>query len=149
MKKSFPALLAALGLALTLAADDRPPTAGDEIQVRQLERAWNEAEARRDVSAIASIVADSLAYTDYDGSFMNKKEYLDSVTKSGLEPDHLHDEGLTVTVYGDAAVATGIYRETGTARGKPYVHRARFTDIWIKRGAWRCVASQSTLIENR
>jgi ketosteroid isomerase-like protein len=149
MRKPFRVAGAALVLAVTLAAEDKAPSAGDEIQVKQLERAWNEAEARRDVSAIASLVADSLSYTDYDGSFMNKKGYLDSVTKSGLEPDHLYDEGLTVTVYGNAAVVTGIYRETGTTRGKPYVHRARFTDIWIKRGAWQCVASQSTLIENR
>jgi len=149
MRKPFWVVLAALSLALTLVADDKSLTAGDEIQVKQLERAWNQAEARRDVSAIASIVADSLSYTDYDGSFMNKKQYLDSVTKSGLEPDHLYDQGVTVTVYGDAAVATGIYRETGTARGKPYVHRARFTDTWIKQGTWQCVASQSTLVENR
>jgi len=149
MRTAIPVLLASLCLALALPADDNAPNAGDEIQVRQLERAWNEAEARRDVSAISSLVDDTLAYTDYDGSFLNKQEYLESVTKSQLEPDHLYDEGLAVTVYGNAAVATGVYRETGKARGKAYVHRARFTDVWIKHGTWRCVASQSTLIDKR
>jgi len=49
--------------------------------------------------------------------------------------------------YGNAAVATGIYRESGTNKGKPYVIRSRYTDTWIRRGGvWQCVASQSTLI---
>jgi hypothetical protein len=52
------------------------PSTGDEIQIQQLERAWNQAEARRDATAISSIVADSLTYIDYDGTLMNKPEYL-------------------------------------------------------------------------
>ena len=44
-------------------------------------------------------------------------------------------------------IVSGIYRETGTAKGKPYTRRARFTDTWIRQsGTWKCVASQSTLI---
>lgn len=150
MKKSFAlSVVAALGLAALLFAQDKT-SSGDEIQIKQLERAWNEAESRRDVKAISSIVSDSLTYTDYDGSFLDKTGYLRSVTQSALEPDHLYDEGVAVRVFGGAAIATGIYRETGTTKGKPYVHRARFTDTWIKEGAgWRCAASQSTLIPER
>jgi ketosteroid isomerase-like protein len=52
-------------------------------------------------------------------------------------------------MYGDAAVVTGIYREKGTDRGKPYQRRGRFTDTWVKQsGTWQCVASQSTLISH-
>ena len=50
-------------------------------------------------------------------------------------------------VYGNAAVVVGIFRIKGTEKGKPYVHRERFTDTWIKYDqTWKCVASQSTLI---
>ena len=81
---------------------------------------------------------------------MNKDEYIQDVTKTVYQADHLYDEGLTVTVYGNAAVVTGIYRETGTTKGKSYTHRVRFTDTWIKQnGVWRCVASQSTLIQGK
>jgi len=147
----FFALTAILALALypAPAAQDKSGSA-DEIQVRQLERAWNQAEMRQEVGAIDSLLADSLAYTDYDGSFMNKKGYLKWIVDPEQKADHLYDEGLNVVIYGNAAVVTGIYRETGTNKGKSYVHRVRFTDTWIKQnGVWRCAASQNTLIPNK
>lgn len=122
-------------------------TSSDEIQIKQLERAWNQAEAQQEVKEVSSMLADTLAYTDYGGSFMNKSEYLKWVAVPEQKADHLYDEGLNVQVYGDAAVATGIYRETGKNKGKPYSVRSRYTDTWIKRGGvWLCVASHSTLI---
>lgn len=119
----------------------------DEIQIRQLERAWNQAEMKQEVGAVDNLLADSLVYTDYDGTFMNKKEYLKWIVDPEQKADHLYDEGLNVQVYGSAAVVTGIYRESGTNKGKAYVIRSRYTDTWIKRGGvWQCVASHSTLL---
>jgi hypothetical protein len=40
----------------------------DEIQIKLLERAWNQAEARQEVKEVSSLLADTLVYTDYDGS---------------------------------------------------------------------------------
>jgi hypothetical protein len=123
------------------------PTSSDEIQIHQLERAWNQAEAKQEVKEVANLVDDTLVYTDYDGSIMNKTEYLKWVAAPEQKADHLYDEGLTVHLYSNAAVAAGIYRESGTNKGKHYVVRSRYTDTWIKRdGIWRCVASHSTLI---
>jgi ketosteroid isomerase-like protein len=135
-------------LGVVLLAQEKPAPSSDEIQVKQLERAWNEAEAHHDMVAVTNIVADSLTYIEFDGTLMNKAEYLKDVTQTPYQADHLYDQGLNVTAYGNAAVAVGVYRETGKAKGKPYVHRVRFTDTWIKlNGVWRCVASQSTLIQ--
>jgi len=54
---------------------------------------------------------------------------------------------VSVQVYGDSAVVVGIFRVKGTDRGKPFVHRERFVDTWIKSNrAWQCVATTSTLI---
>jgi ketosteroid isomerase-like protein len=148
MKTLSTALLILIALPAALVAQDKPSASNDEIQIKQLERAWNQAEARHDAAAVTNIVADTLTYIDFDGSIMNKTEYVRDVTKTAYQADHLYDEGLNVVVYGDAAVVTGIYRETGTSKGKPYVHRVRFTDTWIKRGGvWQCVASQNTLIQ--
>ena len=147
----FFALTAILALVLypAPAAQDKSGSA-DEIQVRQLERAWNQAEMKQEIGAVDNLVADSLVYTDYDGTFMHKKEYLKWIVNPDQKADHLYDEGLTVQVYGDAAVVSGIYRETGTNKGKPYAVRSRYTDTWIKRnGLWQCVASQSTLLPGK
>jgi ketosteroid isomerase-like protein len=141
--------LSALLLSSFPAAQEKS-TSADEIQIRQLERAWNQAEAKQEVKEVSALLADSLVYTDYDGSFMNKSEYMRWVAAPEQKADHLYDEGLTVQVYGNAAVATGIYRESGTNKGKPYVIRSRFTDTWIKGdNVWRCVASHSTLIPSK
>jgi ketosteroid isomerase-like protein len=140
-----------LGIALLFSSaspfTQETPNSSDEIQIRQLERAWNQAEAKQEVKEVATLVDDTLIYTDYDGSIMNKVEYLKWVAAPEQKADHLYDEGLTVHVYGNAAVVTGIYRESGVNKGKHYVIRSRYTDTWIKRDSvWRCVASHSTLI---
>jgi ketosteroid isomerase-like protein len=140
------AALAALLFSAAPVPQDKSVSA-DEIQIKQLERAWNQAEAKQEVKEVSALLADTLAYTDYDGSFMNKSEYMKWVAAPEQKADHLYDEGSNVKVYGDAAVVTGIYRESGTNKGKPYVIRSRYTDTWIKRdGVWLCVASHSTLI---
>jgi ketosteroid isomerase-like protein len=149
MKHLVLATLAAVIFSSTPFPQDKS-AAADEIQIKQLERAWNQAEAKQEVSEVSSLLADTLVYTDYDGSFMNKSEYMKWVVSPGQKADHIYDEGQNVKVYGDAAVVTGIYRETGTNKGKPYVIRSRFTDTWIKRdGVWLCVASHSTLIPSK
>ena len=74
MKKLLTILLAALALCTIVLAQNKPvPSPGstnDEIQIRQLERAWNEAEARHDAKAVINIVGDTLSYIDFDGSVM-------------------------------------------------------------------------------
>jgi ketosteroid isomerase-like protein len=146
MKSFVLASLAALLLSATPVPQDKTGN-GDEIQIKQLERAWNQAEARQEVKEVSSLVADSLVYTDYDGSIMGKEEYLKWIASPDQKADHLYEESLNVQVYGNAAVAAGIYRESGTNKGKKYVIRSRFTDTWIRRGGiWQCVASHSTLI---
>jgi ketosteroid isomerase-like protein len=139
-------LTIALILSTSSFAQEKPATS-DEIQIRQLERAWNQAEANQQVNEVSNLVDDTLVYTDYDGSFMNKSEYMKWVAAPDQKADHLFDEGMTVYVYGNAAVVNGIYRESGTNKGKKYVIRSRYTDTWIRYGSiWRCVASHSTLI---
>jgi hypothetical protein len=149
MKRFLLLTLALLFCSSSPFAQEKPVSA-DEIQIRQLERAWNQGEANQQVKEVSNLVDDTLVYTDYDGSLMNKSEYMKWVVAPGQKADHIYDEGQNVKVYGNAAVVTGIYRETGTNKGKPYVVRSRFTDTWIKRdGVWLCVASHSTLIPSK
>ena len=145
--KHFLLLTLALLLCSSSPLAQEKVVSADEIQIRQLERAWNQAEAKQEVNEVSNLVDDTLVYTDYDGSIMNKAEYMKWVAAPEQKADHLFDEGLTVHVYNNAAVVTGIYRESGTNKGKKYVVRSRYTDTWIKRdNIWRCVASHSTLI---
>lgn len=63
------------------------------------------------------------------------------------KPSQAVTEESNVQVYGNAGVVVGIFRVKGVEKGKPYVHRERFVDTWIKtNGTWQCVASTGTLI---
>ena len=57
---------------------------------------------------------------------------------------------LKVTVYGDAAVATGTYTSKGTYKGQPFDHTGRFTDTWVElNGKWLCAADHESLIPSK
>jgi ketosteroid isomerase-like protein len=140
----------ALLLTISLASPAQESKSSDEEgRILALETAWNHAEESKDAAALDQLLASTLVYIDYDGSIMNKKQFLDTIKAEGLHPAQIVNEEMSAHVYGDAGVVTGIYREKGTDRGKPYQRRGRFTDTWIKQGGtWQCVASQSTLISH-
>jgi len=119
----------------------------DKARVLSLENAWNEAEKHKDVKAIAGLLAPTFAYTDSDGTFMNKQQFLASIAAAGYRPDQIVNDSMNVQPYDRAVVVTGTYREQGTEKGKSYTRRGRFTDTWIQEsGGWLCASSQETLI---
>jgi len=131
---------------LVVARDD---TDSQRTRILALENAWNQAEEHKDTWALGGLLAATLVYIDYDGTLMNKAQFMASVKAPSLYPDQIVNESMTAQVYGDSAVVTGIYREKGIHNGKTYLRRGRFTDAWInENGTWRCVASQSTLISH-
>jgi ketosteroid isomerase-like protein len=53
-----------------------------------------------------------------------------------------------VTVFGNTAIAIGVYKGKGTDAGKPFDETERWTDTWVKMagGKWLCVADHNTAI---
>jgi ketosteroid isomerase-like protein len=138
-----------LAMTSRLAGAQAAKTENDESRILSLENAWSQAEVVHDARALAPLLADTFAYTDDDGSFMNRDQWLAHVNRGDDHYQQLANEDQIVRVYGDAAVVTGKYREKVDRNGKSVVLHGRFTDTWIKEnGTWRCVASQSTLITN-
>jgi Domain of unknown function (DUF4440) len=59
------------------AAAQSPSTAGDEsARVLSLEHAWNQAEVTHDAPALSTLLAETFDFTDDDGQFMNKSQWL-------------------------------------------------------------------------
>jgi ketosteroid isomerase-like protein len=129
-----------VAICLPIAAQ-RENVAGDEsARVLSLENAWNQAEVKHDARALSMLLAETFAFTDDDGHFMNKSQWLDHYEQLG-------NSGMAVHLYGNVAVATGIYQDKIREKGKVVARSGRFTDIWIQQnGEWKCVASQATLI---
>jgi ketosteroid isomerase-like protein len=148
--KALISLALLLSSTFFLHSDQTVPSQGDdEGRILALETAWNHAEQNKDAAALDQLLAATLVYVDYDGSMMDKTQFLASVKAESLEPDQITNESMTVHMYTRAAVVTGIYREKGKLKGKPYLRRGRFTDTWINQNrTWQCVASQSTLFSH-
>jgi ketosteroid isomerase-like protein len=122
----------------------------EKARVLSLENAWNQAEKNKDRKAVDALLAPTFAYTDSDGSFMSKEQYLASITAASYRPDQIVNDSMEVHPYEHAVVVTGTYREKGAEKGKAYSRKGRFTDMWIQeRGAWLCAASHETLIAGR
>jgi ketosteroid isomerase-like protein len=141
------ALLAACAV-FGITQEARKPS-GEEGRIIALESAWDQAEQNRDVNALSNLLGDNLVYVDYDGSLSNKEQFLASIKSGGITTEQINNEGVTVRLYNNdsIAVSTGIYRDRGVEKGKPFSRRGRFTDVWINQGGnWKCIASQSTLI---
>ncbi|HUC53838.1 MAG TPA: nuclear transport factor 2 family protein [Candidatus Cybelea sp.] len=134
--------------AIGIAQETMKPN-GEEGRIVALESAWDQAEQNKDAAALAGLLADNLVYVDYDGSVSNKRQFLESVKNAEVSSEQIQNEGVSVRLYSNnnVAVSTGIYRDKGVEKGKPFRRRGRFTNVWVKQsGAWQCVASQSTLI---
>jgi len=119
----------------------------DKVRVLSLENLWNEAERNKDGKALDGLLASTFAYTDSDGSFLNKPQFLASITAVSYHPDQIINEAMRADPHDHVVIVTGMYREEGVEKGKRYVRRGRFTDTWVQEnGSWLCAASQETLI---
>ena len=126
-------------------------TASDEGgRVLGLETAWNHAIEAKDTKALDMLLASTFIAIEIDGSLSSKSEFLASIKDPEYKPSQAVNEQISIQVYGNTAVVVGIFRIKGIEKGKPYVHRERFTDTWIKHDqTWQCVASHSTLIPGK
>jgi hypothetical protein len=105
------------------------------------------AEAHKDAKALDQLLADTLVYIDYDGSYKNKTQFLVSTRAESYRPEQIVNQNVVVHLYDKVAVVNGVYRDKGTDHGKRYLRHGPFTGTWIYQdGVWKCVASQSTLM---
>jgi ketosteroid isomerase-like protein len=139
--------VAVLLFSVALAAAQQSSSSEEGGRVLALEIAWNHALETKDTKALGSLLANTFLSVDIDGSVQSKSEFLASIKAPDYLPSQAATEQSSVQVYGDSAVVVGVFRIKGMEKGKPYSHRERFVDTWIKlNGAWQCVATTSTLI---
>ena len=146
-----PIVSAAVLLVLACVACLAQNTSSDESgRVLGLENAWNHAIEAKDTKALDMLLANTFVAVEIDGSVSSKSEFLASIKAPEYQPSQAVNENINVQIYGNAAVVVGIFRIKGVEKGKPYVHRERFIDTWIRQNqSWQCVASQSTLIAGK
>jgi ketosteroid isomerase-like protein len=135
-------LLSSLALPQSFAQSD-----GDESKIIALENLWNQIQIAHDADAMEKMLDDDFVLTDFDGSVLNKAQFLATVRDKSNQLTLETTQDMKLHRHGDIVVVTGATHEKGTAKGKPYEHHGRFTDTWIKHDSqWLCIASQLSLI---
>jgi ketosteroid isomerase-like protein len=137
-----------MGVLVLLAgsAFTNPKPDGDAQTVKGLEEKWAAASSKNDAAAVGSILAESVTMTGADGTLRNRAGFLAAMKDRNYKS--AVGEDIEVSVYGDAAVAVGIWRAKGTEKGKSFDEVERFTDTFVKTGGqWKCVASHSSTMK--
>jgi len=141
----FLAGLFSLGIATRSQAQT---TGGTEKAVAALEQQWLQSQKTNNPDLVAPLLADKFVSTGSDGKIQTKAESL--ATAKATKYEGAAYEDVKVTVFGDSAIATGVFKAKGTdPSGKPLDVNERWTDTWVKmpNGKWQCVASHQSQIK--
>jgi len=132
---------------LLMARDPASDANADASKLIALENAWNQAQLHHDAKALNNLVSDGFVYTDYDGTVMNKAEFLADLKDPNYHATLIANDEARVISYSNAAIVVGTYHSKGTYKRQPFEHYGRFTDTWLyQNNKWQCVASHSSLI---
>lgn len=116
-------------------------------KILALEHAWNRAEELHDVVSLGALFDNAMVYVDSDGTLMTKGEFLSRVKSARVQK--VVTLSMSVQLFGNTAVATGIYEAHVLKNGKLDLERGRFVDTWVLReSTWVCIAAESTPIQH-
>jgi uncharacterized protein (TIGR02246 family) len=150
MKKNtlFSALVALLSLGSAASLQAQQTSDGTEKAIAALEHQWLQSQQSNNPDLVAPLLADKFVSTGSDGKVSSKAQMLADAKATRYTSAQY--ENVQVTVFGDAAIATGAFVGKGAdAKGKPIDVHERWTDTWVKMpdGKWQCVATQSSPIK--
>jgi ketosteroid isomerase-like protein len=147
--KSMVALAVLLGLitVLTMPRQAAAQAANVEQTLLQLERDWEQANAKNDTAALERLLAPEFVSTDSDGRLVTRAEMFARRKSGAVKFTEFTQDDYKVHVLGDTAVVTGRSILKGTRDGKNLSGRERWTDVFVRRnGSWQAVASHSSRI---
>lgn len=128
-------------------AQDPGKTDGDESKIIAFENLWNQMQINHDADAMGKMLDSDYVFTDYDGTVMNKAQFLASIRDASNQLTVEVSQDMKLHRHGDTVIVIGSTHEKGTDKGKRYEHAGRFTDTWMKKnGQWLCIASQLSLV---
>jgi ketosteroid isomerase-like protein len=136
-------LVAGISLATELAAQN----ANVEQTLLQLERDWEQANAKNDSAALDRILAPEFVITDADGRLATRAEVMARRKSGAVKFTAFTQDDYKVHAFGDTAVVTGRLTTKQMQDGRDYSAQERFTDVFIRRaGRWQAVATHSSRV---
>jgi uncharacterized protein (TIGR02246 family) len=140
-------LALALMLPATLASALPARTAAAEEAVRAADAARITALVANDLASLAPMLADDLTYTHSSGATDTKAQFLEALRSGRSRYTSVIPRDVTVRVYGQAAVMTGLAAVSVTVNGRPLDLDLAFTSVYVQKdGRWQFTAWQSTRV---
>ena len=138
-------LLAVCGTPIA-GAQSRPVQSDQQVLI-QLERDWDAAFLRKDLTFIANALADDVVVTYPDGSRGDKAKELALAAEFNQQVDSSTLDEFIVKVNGNTAVVWFTRHLVGPSQGRRLELTFRYIDVFVWRAdRWQCIASQSAKV---
>jgi hypothetical protein len=105
--------------------------------------AYDIAQLKSDRAGLERYLADDYTLADSNGKNRNKAESIADAIVPGNKTTYVAISRQVRKAWSDGAVLGGMVDAKGVDRGKPYTMRARFVDVWARRGGrWQVIFTQ-------
>jgi len=119
-----------------------------EDSVRAVELARGRALMQADTVALSRMVAEEFTEVSRLGQLRTRADNIRDIATGVLKLTSVKYDSLTVRIYGDVAVLSGIADNAGTFRGFAFSGKIRYTRIFVRRDSrWQAVAMQQTSMQ--
>jgi ketosteroid isomerase-like protein len=130
-------------LALALVPNSSSADTADRIE--QLEQQRSQAIVAGDMATLDALYANEFYYNRAGGDSLSKAEYFAFLTSGDVKVRRAVREDVTIRVYGDTAVVTGVQHIDVNLKGQDTKVNVRYLHVWFNGpGGWKLVARQAT-----
>ena len=113
--------------------------------IDQLDQQWAQAIINGDMRAFDALNANEFFYNRRGGDSFSKAEYIAFLTSGDVKVKKAAREDVSIRIYGDTAVVTGIQHVDVNLKGEDRRVDIRYLHVWVNGpGGWRLVARQAT-----
>jgi ketosteroid isomerase-like protein len=114
----------------------------EQQALRQIESEVSDAYLKGDTEILDRVLADEYTFTPPNGMVISKAAYLAMLQSGAVQYESFKPEGITVRVYGDAAMVMGLMTVKGKVPGHTINGQDRYLTVYVRRqGRWQQVAT--------
>jgi ketosteroid isomerase-like protein len=147
--KSIRHLAVVLGLAAAFTAPVEVAAQSGNVEqtLLQLERDWEQANAKNDLAALDRILAPEFVSTDSDGRLATRADVMTRRKSGAVKFATFTQDDYKVHLLGDTAIVTGRSTVKGIRDGRDWSGQERFTDVFLRRdGRWLAVSTHASRV---
>lgn len=113
--------------------------------IEQLENEFHRAILGQDKAALNRLLSDDC--TTGDDQVLTKTEHIDQIMSANQPKSQTHDS-ISVKLYGDTAVVTGLTTTEWPSPASMSTERSRWVNVWVNgENGWQVVYIQSTWVK--